>query len=103
MLTIYRDTGHSVRTSSALDLPKEVIWIDLHNPTEEERAFVKQRAGFLVPHREALSEIESSSRLIVDGDVIHLSTPLVAAGDPADTTMTPVGFILSPSLLVTIR
>jgi magnesium transporter len=102
MLTIYRDNGE-VRNRPSRDLPREVIWIDLHNPTDDEKAFVQERSGFRLPTKEALSEIESTSRLGVDGDVVHLSTPLVAAGDPTDPYLTPVGFILSSSLLVTIR
>ena len=80
-------------------LPDEVIWIDLLNPTEDEKAFVESRSGLRVPTFEALSEIESSSRLIVDHGVIYLSTPIVAQGDTADYHSSPAGFILAPNLL----
>lgn len=103
MLKIYRDAGGAVRMSPSRELPKEVIWIDLYNPTEDEKAFVEQRTGFHVPSRQALSEIESTSRLIVEDGTIYLSTPLVAHGDTADPHLTPVGFIISSALLVTIR
>jgi magnesium transporter len=103
VLTIHRDTGQSLRTSASSELPKEVIWIDLHNPSDDEKTFVHERCGFHVPSREALSEIESSSRLAVEDGTIYLSTPLVALGDGDDPHLTPVGFILSPSLLVTVR
>jgi magnesium transporter len=103
LLTIYRDPGGSVRKSSATKLPKDAFWIDLLDPTEEERAFVESRSGLRVPSVEALSEIEASSRLIVDHGVIYLSTTLVAQGDTSDPFLTPAGFILSPSLLVTVR
>ena len=83
MLTIYRDSGEA-RSSHAGGLGEKVIWLDLLNPTDEEKAFVESRAGVRVPSFEALSEIESSSRLIVDHGVIYLSTPLVAQGDTDD-------------------
>ena len=102
MLTIYRDSTGSARAGAG-KLPDEVIWIDLLNPTEEEKAFVESRSGLRVPTAEALSEIESSSRLIVDHGVIYLSMPLVAQGDTADYHSSPAGFILSPSVLVTVR
>ena len=102
MLTIYRDATGSARAGAG-KLPDEVIWIDLLNPTEEEKAFVESRSGLRVPTTEALSEIESSSRLIVDHGVIYLSMPLVAQGDTADYHSSPAGFILSPSVLVTVR
>ena len=102
MLTIYRDDGEA-RTTQTPGLPEKVIWLDLLNPTEEEKAFVEKRAGLRVPSFEALSEIESSSRLIVDHGVAYLSTPLVAQGDTDDYHATPIGFVLSQRVLVTIR
>jgi magnesium transporter len=102
LLTIYRDSTGSARAGAG-KLPDEVIWIDLLNPTDEEKAFVESRSGLRVPTVEALSEIESSSRLIVDHGVIYLSMPLVAQGDTDDYHSSPAGFILSPSVLVTVR
>jgi magnesium transporter len=43
MLTIYRDEAGSVRESAALELPSEVIWIDLLKPTDQEKTFVESR------------------------------------------------------------
>lgn len=103
MLTLYRDLDGAVRKSNATKLPKGVFWIDLLDPTDEERAFVESRAGLRIPSVEALSEIETSSRLIADKGVVTLSTTLVAQGDTPDPFLTPAGFILSPDLLVTVR
>ena len=103
MLTIYRDEGGAVRTSTDPELPDEVIWIDLVDPTDEERAFVEGRAKLRVPSKEALGEIEASSRLIVEHDVLYLSTPIVASGETSDAHISPAGFVLSPKLLVTVR
>ena len=50
-----------------------------------------------------LSEIETSSRLAVDHGVVYLSIPAVAQGDTADAYLSPTGFILTKSVLVTIR
>ena len=102
MLTIYRDSGEA-RRSHAGGLPEKVIWLDLLNPTDEEKAFIESRAGVRVPSSEALSEIESSSRLIVDHGVIYLSTPLVAQGDTDDYHASPIGLVLTQRVLVTVR
>jgi magnesium transporter len=103
LLTAYRDADGSFESSKSLELPKQIIWIDLLNPTDEETARVEKRTGLRVPSMAALSEIESTSRLIVDRGVIYLSTPLVAQGDTEDYYSSPAGFILSRTLLVTIR
>ena len=102
MLTIYRDSGKA-QSSHAGGLAEEVIWLDLLNPTEEEKRSVESRTGLRVPSLEALSEIESSSRLIVDHGVIYLSMPLVAQGDTDDYHASPIGFVLSQRVLITIR
>src|SRR3954468_17903769 len=103
MLTIYRDEGGTVQTSTDPDLPGAVIWLDLLNPTQEERDFVESRAKVRVPSKEALSEIEATSRLIVERGVLYLSTPMVAHSDTPEAYLSPAGFVLSPKLLVTIR
>jgi magnesium transporter len=103
LLTIYRDASGSLRNAPLQKLSEEVIWIDLLSPTDEEKAFVESRAGIRIPSIEALSEIESSSRLIADGEIIYLSTSIVAQGDTPDHHLSPAGFILSSTLLVTVR
>jgi magnesium transporter len=103
MLTIYRDEAGSVRESAALELPSEVIWIDLLDPTDEEKGFVESRTHIQVPTMQALSEIEASSRLQVSRGVIYLSTPILARSDTPEAFLSPVGFILSPTVLVTVR
>ena len=50
-----------------------------------------------------LSEIETSSRLRTDGDVLCLSAPLVHRARTEYPGTTPVGFVLAPELLVTVR
>jgi magnesium transporter len=76
-----------------LALADEVIWIDFVSPTDDEKNLVEKRTGANIPSIEALSEIESSSRLAVDRDIITLSTPVVAQGDGPDAFLSPVGFI----------
>jgi magnesium transporter len=103
MLRIFRDGLDFDRGTASPELPKRVIWIDLLNPTKEEIAFVESRTKVRVPSIESLSEIESSSRLAVDQEIIYLSVPAVAQGDTADAYLSPTGFILTRSVLVTVR
>src|SRR3954451_22222480 len=84
-------------------LPHDVIWIDLLQATAIETAFVERATGLRIPSFENLSEIEASSRLRTDRGVLYLSAPLVSGADGDDPRSTPVGLILSPERLITIR
>jgi len=72
-------------------LPKNVAWIDLLKPEPDEVAFVKRTTGLEVPSIEALSEIESSSRLRSQNGAIYLSAPLIYRADSNQPLTTPVG------------
>ena len=83
-------------------LPGHAVWIDLNDPTAEEAAQVERTTGIRVPSRSALSEVESSSRLRRNRDGLSLSTPMVTF-DRADFSLKPLGFLLTPDHLVTVR
>ncbi len=102
MLSIFRGTANSLG-GGAQALPAEVIWIDLLDPTDEEKALVESRVDVRIPSVEALTEIKSTSRLAVDHDVVYLSIPAVAQGDTDDAHLSPAGFILAKGVLVTVR
>ena len=104
MLTIHRDTATSFRQSAAnAALPDQVIWMDLLDPTQEEIEFVEARAKIRVPSRDALSEIEASSRLAKEGDHLYLSTSVIGHAAIDHAELSPAGFVLGKDLLVTIR
>ena len=78
-------------------------WIDLLNPTEEEKARVQAATGLDISTEEELAEIETSSRLYFDGKAIYLSMPLVSKMENMPADVRPIGFILNREKLVTIR
>ena len=78
------------------------FWIDLLDPTAEEIARMAGEFSVQVPTRDALQEIESSSRLRSAGQVLYVSMPLTVQ-DSGGLAPVPLGFILSPQLLVTVR
>jgi|JRHI01.1.fsa_nt_gi magnesium transporter len=78
-------------------------WLDLVNPTDAERASIETRYGLQLPTRAELSEIESSSRISEESGILYLSMPIVAHADALDQAPSPLGFMLSKDLLVTIR
>ncbi len=79
------------------------VWIDLLQPTDQEIAQVSAATGLRVPTESQVSEIESTSRLAFEGGAFYLSAPLVAVGADGDHQATPVGFVLSPRVLLTIH
>jgi magnesium transporter len=56
-----------------------------------------------VPSRDSLQEVETSSRTRAEGQVLYVSMPLAIEDASAGFAPVPLGFILSPELLVTVR
>jgi magnesium transporter len=103
MLLILRESSGFVRPGASEELPADAIWIDLLNPTAEESALLESQKRVRIPSIEALREIESSSRLAVDHDVVYLSIPAVAQGDTPDAYLSPTGILLTEHFLITVR
>jgi magnesium transporter len=94
---------HSDTAPDAAALPERTVWLDMHQPSAVEEAFVERALGIGVPTREEMKEIEASSRLYQeDGAVFMTATLLVKAGTemPESTVMT---FILARECLITVR
>jgi magnesium transporter len=83
--------------------PAAAVWIDLLDPSEDERRQASATCGVEIPSRYALEEIEASSRLRARGDVLTLSMPIASKSSAGESMPTPLGFVLTPKLLVTVR
>ena len=106
MLVLHTKTGESREVAGdpvPVGLTPDVIWIDLLQATATEIAFVERYTGLKLPSFEDLSEIEASSRLRSENNVLYLSGPLVSGADSNNPRTTPLGLILSPERLITIR
>jgi len=99
MLTSYPQASHPAAALAAGD----VAWIDLLNPGEDERNIVQSRYGLALPSREELSEVELSSRVSEENGVLYLNMPVASATKGIDEGTSPLGFVLSKRVLVTIR
>lgn len=91
MLTIHSIAG----TSHA-----QACWVDLCQPTTQELAEASRRVGFALPDRAAIGEIELSSRVRREGEVLFLNIPRF---QDDDGPLAPLGFAVSPHMLVTQR
>ena len=53
--------------------------------------------------RDELSSIENSSRMQADGDTLTLSLPITPYHPNQEPVSTPIGFVLTPRILATVR
>ncbi len=80
------------------------VWIDLVDPTDEEKQRVERATGLQVSTEAELQEIESSSRVSEEesGD-LYMSMPLVHSLDRSNVRTTSLGFVLNKDRLLTVR
>ncbi len=105
MLQAYPDAGDCKLTAAALAERGLAghTWIDLQDPTPDEIAEVERACGLRVPSREALEEIEATSRIRADGPTLYMSAPLIARGEDGVMTSAPTGFVLNRDICLTVR
>lgn len=84
-------------------LLKEAIWIDLLSPSKEEEAQVEQCLDIDIPTRDDMVEIELSSRLYKENDIVFMTATMIAQSDSPHPKLDPVTFMLTPQQLITIR
>ncbi len=67
-------------------------WVDLCQPIPQELAQAAEKVGFALPDRAAIGEIEFSSRVRRQGDVLFLNVPRF---QDEDGPTAPLGFALT--------
>ena len=92
----------------AIESPEDLenlqpIWIDLINPTDEERAYIGQRYGLDLPEPDDSTDLEVSSRFqINDNGEIHLRSNFLLDRE-VNSRSVPVAFILHSNILFSLR
>lgn len=79
------------------------LWYDLINPEPAELKVIEQTLGIDLPSLAEMSEIEESSRLYREEDVLYMAAILVASADSEVPTTVPTAFIVTPRSVVTVR
>ena len=104
MMTLHGGEGIVAegQACTANPLPAHGTWLDLEDPSEAETALAEVATGLRVPSRAALSEVQNSRRLNRRRDAFYLSTPMISFRDD-DLTIRPLGFVLTPERLLTVR
>ena len=81
-----------------------LVWVDLYTPTDAEIGQACTTYKLDIPPRDQLEEIEFSSRLQYEDNVFTISVPVTPhARNGGEDVTTPLGFVLTRDLLVTIR
>lgn len=81
----------------------EFAWIDLYNPTREERKAIEGALGFEAPTPADMQEIEVSSRIYIEDGAVFMTANLPSNFDTEEPTLAPVTFVLKAGRLVTLR
>ena len=105
MLSFYGSgtRGPIVAGDDPAKLPEHVHWIDAFEPTSAETAFLRTAMGARVPTLDDLVEIENSSRLSTDDGALIMSLPATTRDEAGYPCSTPVGFVVTPRRVATIR
>ncbi|MGM9752867.1 MAG: CorA family divalent cation transporter [Candidatus Cryptobacteroides sp.] len=107
MLRIFYKSAEEILLSSNKDLlhsldKESVLWIDLIEPTGEEKRSAEAFLGTQIQSRAQAEEIESSSRFHEAGGIVFANTNFLSPmGD--EMGMDPVSFTLSKYTLTTLR
>src|SRR3954447_19086258 len=105
MLTILRRGRRELVTidPAGPDLPSDAIWLDLHEPTPDEIAFVGRSLGIELPTREEMREIEASARVYEEVGALFLTATMLVNSDRPPPAKSEITFVLKDERLVTQR
>lgn len=106
MITFYAPTQPGVDLPSidlCPDLTSRANWIDLYDPTAEEEAALESALNVGIPTRAEMQEIELSSRLYKENDVLFMTGTVLTKADTSNPETSAVTFILTPQRLITLR
>ncbi|WP_426189294.1 magnesium/cobalt transporter CorA [Massilia sp. DWR3-1-1] len=82
----------------------EPVWVDLTDPTDDERAWVKAIYGVILPGEDEVKDIEASARYYEaeNGD-LHLRTDFLLEEDDGPSRVVTVAFILARKMLFSVH
>jgi len=105
MLTAYTRSGQTLSrklVTLRAELPPDAVWIDLNDPTDQERNWVKEQYGQELQFIEELGEIEASSRYYRDETGLHINLYFLALENGLARNVN-VAFTINNHRLFTLR
>lgn len=107
MVIIYSLTDNGIQVDTLNEYNRALLlnalWIDLLSPTKEEERLVEHDLKIEIPTKKEVEEIEPSSRLYTENNVVFMTATLVAFSDLPQVKTDVVTFILTSKTLVTLR
>ena len=106
MMKIYLPLNGGLRIApdaDAASVPPEALWIDLFDPSPEERQAVNNTLGLDLPTRADMEEIEVSSRLYAENGALYMTALVLANSGTESPVAGVVTFALIRNTLITIR
>lgn len=98
MLNRYPHTPHA---GSARNVAP--VWLDLVAPNDEERMHAADLLGRELPTRDQIGSLALSNRVRSSDESLCINVPGFVRSDGGHGLMTPLGIVLTPALLVTVR
>ena len=83
--------------------PDNLVFLDLLNPSRPEELEAEKWLEYTLPTREEMQEIEESSRLYVENDVLYMTAWVPVGLDTPDPETTAISFVLGQDCLTTVR
>ena len=105
MLTVYTRSGQTLTKKLAnlrTELSQDAVWVDLNDPTDQERNWVKEQYGQELQFIEELGEIEASSRYYRDDNGLHINLYFLALENGLARNVN-VAFCIHHNRLFTLR
>jgi magnesium transporter len=83
--------------------PDNLVFLDLFNPTRPEELEAETWLEYPLPTREEMQEIEESSRLYLENNVLYMTAWVPVGSETNEPDTTAISFILGQDCLTTVR
>jgi magnesium transporter len=98
-----RNLTCSGESDDPIVVPQDSVWVDVFNPTAQEREAVRVLAGVEAPSKDDMDEIEISSRLYQEDNAVFMTALVLSNTETVEPECQGVSFILAGDRLLTVR
>jgi len=105
MVRLLTQHGHLIdwNDEKVSPFPDNLVFLDLLNPSRPEELEAEKWLEYTLPTREEMQEIEESSRLYVEHDVLYMTAWVPVGLETPDPETTAISFVLGQDCLTTVR